>query len=370
MLSDIVGQQRVLALLKTLFERGRLPHALLLYGPEGSGKEAVAIELARALNCERGTWEACGACESCVRMRTLQHPRFHLVFPMPSKEDESTAIDKFKEDELAEYREQIELKAANPYHRIAMAKAQGIKISSIRDIRHASAFRAGGGGRTVVLICEADRMNTNAANALLKTLEEPTGDLLLVLSTAKRDALLPTIVSRCQQVRFDPLTATDIEAALQQVPDADPARIPVAARLSAGNYRLALELATDTALIDRAELRMFLVAVVRNDPVELMQKISKFGARDDRRALLTFLAGLEGWFRDVLAVQVGHREGIINTDLEESIVKFAQHYTGTDAAEAIDAIEDVIDRLQKNVHVTTLLIVLAQRLRRAIHPRP
>lgn len=369
MLSDIVGQQRVLALLKTLFERGRLPHALLFHGPDGSGKEAVAIELARSLNCERGTWEACGACASCEKMRTLQHPRFHLVFPMPSKDDESTAIDKFKDDELAEYREQIESKAANPYHRLAMAKAQGIKISSIRDIRHASAFRAGAGGRTVVLICEADRMNANAANALLKTLEEPTGDLLLVLSTAKRDALLPTIVSRCQQLRFDPLATPDIEAALQRVPEADPDRIPVAARLAAGSYRLALELATDTGLIDRTELRTFLLAVVRNDPVELMQRISKFGAREDRRALLAFLAGLAGWFRDVLAVQAGFREGIINSDLEESIVKFTSHYDATNAGEAIAAIEDVVEMLQKNVHVTTLLIVLAQRLRRAIHPR-
>jgi DNA polymerase III subunit delta' len=367
--STIVGQQRVIRLLRGLYESERLPHAFLFHGAPGVGKEAVAIELARVLNCESGRWEVCGLCPSCKLMHKLRHPRLKLIFALPSRDvdrDESP-LEKMNDDEIVEVNEEIEEKAANPYYHISVPKGAQIVIGSIRDLRHEAAFRSTGRGRTVVVICDAEKMNQSASNALLKTLEEPTGDLLLILCTARREALLPTIISRCQQVRFDLLSDQEIRAALEREGLGNAESLPLAVQLAAGNYAMARELVDSEFMVKREEILSYLRAVVRAHPHDIMERLKVFFGKDDRRALLLFLAGIESWFRDVLAVQSGSEDLIRNADLKESLVKFAHHYRQTDCAAAISHVEFAVEMIQKNVHLATALIVLSQRLRRCIH---
>jgi DNA polymerase III subunit delta' len=366
--SSVVNQQRVKTLLRSLRESGRLPHALLFHGPEGVGKEAAALALARSLNCESGRWEPCGFCADCRRLHTLEHPHLHLIFALPSKEREDSAYDKFTDAEMEEVRAQIRMKAEDPYHRISIPRAAGIKIASIRDIRHQASMRAEGAGRHVVVICEAERMNTNAANALLKTLEEPGGDLLLILCTAHRDQLPPTIVSRCQQVRFDPLSEADIRTALARETDIPADRIDLAAQLANGSYTRALELAAGAAPFERQDILTYIRAVVAWRPVTLMEHIRRIASFDDRNDVELFLASVASWFRDVLACAEGRPDAIRNTDLKEAIQNFTRFYTDVRCDEALRAIDDIIDRIRKNVHLHTALIVLSQRLRRCIIP--
>lgn len=351
-----------------MFESGRIPHALLFHGPSGVGKDAAALMFARALNCREGTFDPCGHCPSCMAMSVLRHQRLKLIFPMPSKADEDSAVDKLSADELDEMNEQIDAKAENPYHHIAMAKAAGIKISSVRDIRREAAFRSEEGGRTVVLISDADRMNTSAANALLKTLEEPTGDLQLILTTARKDALLPTIISRCQLIRFDILSEEAILGALKRLPDIRPEDAAAAAQLSAGSYGLALQMVREGGLIKRDEVLSYLRAVVMYNPQKLMERIQAILSQEDRETLIRFLMAVGGWFRDVLAVREGAADRVINTDFREPITKFAEHYPDADCSRAIDEIERCVDLVAKNVHLVNLMIVLSQRLRRCIAP--
>jgi DNA polymerase III subunit delta' len=366
--NDILGQVRVKQLLQRFFESNRIPHALLFYGPEGVGKEAVAIEFARVLNCEQGSWNACGQCKSCIQFRTLHHPRLKLVFPLPSHDEskDDSALDNLKDAELQELHVQMDEKARNPYHRISIPNAQGIKISSIRDIQHEAGFRAAESGRTVFVLCEADRMNVNAANALLKTLEEPSGGVLLILTTAKKDSLLPTILSRCQQVRFDPLTETEILAGLDAVPEISHTHTADAAYFATGNFSLALELAKQSdfsGLLKPFEVVEFLRTVVTYNPPKLLNKIQGYVKKDQKRQLQIFLLALGSWFRDVLAVQEGVPSSITNEKMRDSLEKFAAHYPDLRCAEAIETIESAIDMIKKNVHLTCVLIVLAQRLR-------
>ena len=363
----IIGQQRVKQLLQRMYERGRIPHAMLFHGPEGVGKEATAIEFARVLNCAQGEWDACGRCASCRAMTTLQHPHLKLIFPLPSRDGEETAFDKLSGDEIEEINAQIAEKAENPYHRITVPKAAGIKIASIRDIRREASFRAGSTGRTVVLICEADRMNPSAANALLKTLEEPTGDLLLILSASRKDALLPTILSRCQLLRFDVLSEQDILSGLQRQQDLDRDNIASAAHLAAGNYRAAIEMAQEGGLVSREEVLEYIRSVVLSNPVRLMQRIQAILDRESRQTLAHFLVSVASWFRDVLALQEG-AEQLINADMREPLAKFAEHYPDTRCSDAIDEIEHCIALIPKNVHLVTMMIVLSQRLRKCIVP--
>ncbi len=361
----IIGQQRVKRLLQRMHGNERIPHALLFHGPDGVGKEATAIEFARVLNCEEGTWEACGRCASCRAMAALQHPHLKLIFPLPSRDGEETAFDKLTPDEIEDINSQIAEKAENPYYRITVPKAAGIKIASIRDIRREASFRAGRSGRTVVLICEADRMNPSAANALLKTLEEPTGDLLLILSTSRKDALLPTILSRCQLLRFDVLSEQDILSGLQRQQDLDRENIATAAHLAAGNYRLALEMAQEGGLVSREEVLEYLRSVVLNNPVRLMQRIQTILDRESRQTLVRFLVSVASWFRDVLALQEGAAQ-LLNADLRDPLEKFAEHYPEARCSDAIDEIEQCIALIPKNVHLVTMMIVLSQRLRKCI----
>jgi DNA polymerase-3 subunit delta' len=301
-------------------------------------------------------------------MSSLRHQRLKLIFPMPSKADEDSAIDKLSADEIEEMNEQIDAKAENPYHHISMSKAAGIKISSVRDIRREAAFRSGEGGRTVVLISDADRMNSSAANALLKTLEEPTGDLQLILTTARKDALLPTIISRCQLLRFDILSEEVIAAALKRHPDIRPEDADTAAQLSGGSYGLALQMAREGGLVKREEVLAYLRAVVMYNPQKLMDRIQNILGQDDREAFIRFLMVVGGWFRDVLAVREGADDRLINTDFREPITRFAEHYPEADCSRAIDEIERCVDLVPKNVHLVNLMIVLSQRLRSCIAP--
>lgn len=365
---QIIGQQRVKQLLRGMCESGRLPHALLFHGPEGTGKDAAALMLARALNCREGVFDPCGRCPSCQSMQRLRHPRLKLVFPLVSKADEDSAVDKLSDEELEEINAQIDAKAENPYHHMRMAKAAGIKISSVRDIRREAAFRAGTDGRTVVLISDADRMNSNAANALLKTLEEPTGDLLLILTTARKDSLLPTIISRCQLLRFEPLQERDIHDALLRRPDISKEEAGAAAQLSGGSFGLALQLALEGGLIKREEVLAYLRAIVAGNPNKLMERIQTILAEDDKQTLVRFLVVVATWFRDVLAVQSGAAERVLNADFREPIRKFAEHYPDADCSRAVDEIAYFIDLVHKNVHLVNLMIVLSKRLRRCIIP--
>ncbi|PLX28313.1 MAG: DNA polymerase III subunit delta' [Ignavibacteria bacterium] len=361
----IVGQKRVQQLLQRMHEHDRIPHALLFYGQEGSGKDAVALEFARVLNCEGASWNACGSCPSCRAMDTLQHPRLKLIFALPAKKDEDGATDKLSEDELDDIQEQIAEKAENPYHRIHVNKATDIKISSIRGIRKEAAFRAKEGGRTVVVISEADRMNRNSANALLKTLEEPGGDLLLILTTSRKDSLLPTIISRCQLVRFDLLGTADIRDHLHREPDVNRETVETAAHLSAGNYRAALEMAREDGLIGREAVLEYIRSVVLNNPIKLMDNIQQILGREDRQTLSRFLTAVASWFRDVMALREGV-DSLMNSDFEDALRRFSEHYPDTRCSAAIDEIERSIALVRKNVHLTTLMIVLSQRLRKHI----
>jgi DNA polymerase III subunit delta' len=155
-------QAGAVRLLKTALAKGRIAHAYCFHGPEGSGKRAAALELAKAVNCENGSLDACDRCSSCRRIEHGNHPDIVTVRP------EGTLI----------------------------------KIDQVRALQQQFRYGAPPGVTRVVIMEEADKMRAEAANSLLKFLEEPVSPMIAILITENPDSILPTILSRCQKVRF------------------------------------------------------------------------------------------------------------------------------------------------------------------------
>src|SRR5271169_3114747 len=141
----ILNQERVKKILQASLDSGRISHAYLFTGPEGAGKSVTAIELAKVVNCDQKTSVACGKCPSCKKFDSLQHPNLNIIVPLPVGKNEVSGdapLAKLSDEEIAVLREQLKLKAGNPYHDIVMPKATEIKVNSIREIRRGAALTA------------------------------------------------------------------------------------------------------------------------------------------------------------------------------------------------------------------------------------
>lgn len=366
---SIIGQERVKNLLRSAWESGRLPHAMLFYGIEGVGKDAVAIEFARTLNCEQAAWEACEECPSCKASGKLQHPNIKLVFPLPVGKNEDEQHDPYErldDAQMLAVREQIAMKAQHPYHEIRVPGASIIKISSIRDIKRESYLHASGKGRPVVIISGADRMNIQASNSLLKTLEEPTGNLLLILTTQKKDALLTTITSRCQHFRFDPLHNEEIDSAIRREYDISIEQAALVSRLANGSYRKAVAMLDADALSDRDAIVDFMRAVHSLNPHQIEIHAEKFTGSKDRNAVIDFLSNLIVWLRDIVALHNGYGDNIINVDLIVPLQKFAELYKNAPIEIAITSIERAIRSIGQNANILLVFAELSVRLHRTL----
>lgn len=199
----LVGQPRVTQALRNALERDRLGHALLFLGESGVGRERAALGLASARLCERrGTAEAipwgCGTCSACRRARAGNHPDVHLVM------SEAEAIRRGRAQPDGKRR-----------------PSPDILVDALRELAGRLRLTAFEGGARIAIVLDAHRMNTNAQNALLKTLEEPGEGTVVILLAPHERAVLPTIASRCLRLTFAPLAEGDVRAILTAKGDAE-----------------------------------------------------------------------------------------------------------------------------------------------------
>lgn len=363
--SNVIGQDRVKQILINAILNEKVAHAYLFYGPEGVGKDAMAIEFAKALNCERGKGEACDECRTCKGISELSHPNVKLVFKLPLGKNEtkdSSPIEKLDESEIKIIQEQVKLKAQNPYHKITIPRANSIKINSIREIKMEISHSTFIPGWRVVIVSEADAMTEQAANAFLKTLEEPTPKTVIILTTANKDRLLPTIISRCQLVRFSYLSDDEIVKALVERYGLNEARARLIARLSNGSFGKALEL-LDVAIEDKRIRPIdFLATIASGKIVKLLIEVEKIVADYERSEIENFLQIILTWFRDALMLKVGMSDKIININMIERLKKFVENYGEFEYQSAISLVEKAIDQVEKNVQLNLILINLSLEL--------
>lgn len=239
MFEGIIGQEHVKKTLGSMMESGRIPHAFLFAGPNGTGKGELAFELARLLLCENGTASGCTSCRACQRASRLEHPDLHVLFPyrmQPSKSDEYASwMDGFQEHRR--------LLASEPYAPVVYDKARQIVVGLVNEVYERLMESSFEGGRRVCIIIAADRLNTKTGNALLKILEEPPEGVHFILTTEQLSQVLPTITSRTSIVRFRRLRVDEIAEHLEHSGLSDTGKCRSVAAASDGSMKTARALA-------------------------------------------------------------------------------------------------------------------------------
>ncbi|MCX7984761.1 MAG: DNA polymerase III subunit delta' [Bacteroidetes bacterium] len=365
--NSIIGQERVKRLLIKTLEQRTIAHAYLFYGPKGIGKSALALEFAKALLCEAQSNDACGSCKSCKQFETLQHPDVHLVFPLPIGNNEKSGDDPYErltDEQLSTIREQLRLKARNYYHTIEIPKANFIKINSIRELKKQTALARIQSRFKVFVIFEAEKMNTEAANSLLKTLEEPLPNTVLLLTTNDRDQILTTIISRCQQVQCMPLSEDEIIKALIERDGCSESHARSAARLSNGSYWQAQRIIANDIEPYQTEVINFLGYAVTRQWRELIAIVDELVTRE-KYDIRQWLQLLQLWLREAMVLR---ETKIDNYSFfhAERCKRFLERYPNARLNEAITAIDRAIAHLDKNVYLPLVITTLALDLHQLI----
>lgn len=247
--SQIPGQKSVIDRLRTSVAEQRVSHALLFYGPEGSGKFAVALAFARYISCENRTAEdGCGVCPSCVKYDKLIHPDLHFVFPVIKKKQGTEPV---SDTYIAQWRGMV-LRAPwfslNTWtEAMEVANEQAIiPVAEAAEIVRKLSLKSFESDFKIMIIWLPEKMNAETANKLLKIIEEPPAKTLFILVSEEDDKLLPTITSRCQPVRIPSVPAEEISLYLEKEYGLDKKHAGEVAGVANGNMVRAIELARDT----------------------------------------------------------------------------------------------------------------------------
>lgn len=313
---EILGQENCLAVLRRSLATGKTAHAYLFEGIEGCGKRKTALAFIEALFCGRD--EGCGSCPSCRRIAALQHPDLHLIEP----------------------------------------DGDFIKIDQVRQLQRELSLRPFEAPRKACIIDSADRLNPAAGNALLKTLEEPPGSALIILVTAHANAMLPTILSRCQQLHFPALPQQTVEEFLVNT-GCEPDIARIAASLAGGSLKKAVEISADEGLADRKEILERIGSLSTREITPLFAAAEELAANKEKA--METLDLLTTCLRDILLRQGGSPE-VVNGDLLPLIERSAARFSPEEVMERISRVFEARYALQRNVNPRLALEVLFMRL--------
>jgi DNA polymerase-3 subunit delta' len=319
-LESIIGQRRAIGLLTRMIEKDHVAHALLFTGIDGVGKQTAAKAMAMAMNCltSKGAL-ACRGCSSCRKTLSGNHPDLIIVNP----------------------------------------SGVFIKIDQIRSLKKRLMFAPILGGRRIVIVNDAHTMNVEASNAMLKTLEEPPDNTHVVLTAQQTSDLLPTIVSRCQHIAFEPLSPESIAKLIRKRQDVDEATARAMAVLAKGSLGKALSADVEQWMAWKKDLIESIIDLP-NAPVHTLFGFAEGLARDKDR-LHDALEVITVWFRDLMVSKL-HPEKILNQDRVEEIRRTAGGYTVDDLLEKIMTVSSIQRAISGNANRRLALEVMMMKL--------
>ncbi len=330
---SVIGNGHEVTGLAESLRRSRNAHAYLIEGPRGVGKMTLAMDLAKALNCT-GAEPPCGECIQCRRIGQGKHADVQVIGLRAQDEGEGAA---HKE----------------------------LRIEQIKDLQQAAGLSAFEGSCRVFIIDGAEDLNGEAANRLLKTLEEPPPGVCMILLSSDAGQLLPTITSRCRKVTMRPLPVAEVEEALVSRWEVERERAATIARLAQGRIGWAVSAASDDAILAERSAQLDQVITLPSegyhDRISLAGKLASAFGRD-HDGLNEWLALMEQWWRDVLLVKGGRPDLAVNLDRGAELESIAQALSLSAVAGALEQIRSANEHLEKNVNARLALDVLMLNL--------
>ena len=314
-----VGHDAAVLALSRAIEQGRMHHALLLVGPPRVGKMALAMDVARALKCI-GDDPPCGACRQCARISVSLHPDLRVIGVEEDGQGRARTL---------------------------------ISIEQVREVQKEASRKPYEGAFRVFIIDGADRLSDEAANSLLKTLEEPPEQVVLALLASDASAVLPTIHSRCRRLDLRPVSVDTIADHLVEALGVEIARAQEVARLSGGKIGWAIQAAQEPALLERLAERL---DVIERTVLSGLEPRFEYAAQlagrfaRSRADVLDELGLWLGWWRDVMVVCEGKPELVWHTSRRPSLEAVASGLDATQSVVAVKAVERAVLRLERNVN--------------------
>ncbi|MFO7685324.1 MAG: DNA polymerase III subunit delta' [Desulfobacterales bacterium] len=342
--ASILEQQRPVRILKTLYQKKSIPHALLFIGQEGVGKQSAAIAFAMTCNCiarpapprspidagsppsspAMSAAEPCGACPACRKIMSATHPDVIHIKPTGTT----------------------------------------LRIAQVRELRETLSLKPYEAKMRFVIIRDAHAMNPAAGNALLKMLEEPPARTILILTAPQSADLLPTIVSRCQPVRFNPISRRVLAAWLVETCGLEPTAASVLAAVASGSLTRAQSLAQSdwlryrSWLIDRSGL-MAPENLAARDIGQLLAFAETLATR--KESVADALAALLTWLRDLIVCRYDP-ERVVNADMGENLQTASQRNPVSAVLDKMEAIRTAQKNIEANANLRLALEVMMLRL--------
>ena len=370
---DIIGHEALKAELISSVQMGIIHHAQLFVGRDGEGALGLAYAYARYLNCtQRGETDACGHCPSCKRYDTFAEQDLFHLFPIVNASGKNLA-----EDTLPEWRSFL---AQGPYVRydewLSLLGGDGKKASIFaregEALQHNLSYQMAGTGYRIVLIWLPEKMQEALGNKLLKLVEEPPARTIILMVTMEEEAVLGTLRSRMQTLRLQPLAPQVIEEALHHIPQGtDGVEATLAAHLSEGNYRVALDSylgRSEEHLSQERYLQRILRATVNAQPTEMKLLAEELAttSRDEQLALITYLARM---FREFYLFNLDLPKLNYLTSKETSIASYLRScITGQNVRVVESELDLACRHIAQNVNSKMVFFDLLLRLTSALAP--